>query len=448
MTTNGANPGQASNGVSDPLERRGPLSDVIVLDLSMVWAGPYATKLLGDMGATIIKVEANRQLDSVRGLVRPVVGTAVGIYPDGDPGEKPWNRAGYFNKLNRNKLGICMNILQPAGREVLLELAAIADVVIENFGGGVFERMGFGYEVLSKVNPDLVMISMPPSGNGGPEGKYVGYGVAIEQLGGLVHRTGYPGDGPMKSGINYGDPIAGIHSAGYIMAGLLHRRRTGRGSFIDMSQREAAITWIGDEIVAYETSGIIEQPIGNRDIFMAPSGTYRCAGDDAWVALAVGSLEEWHGLATAIGHPELADDPAYATMESRRERHDAIDALITEWTSQRAADDAMLELQGHGVAAGTVANNRRVIEDPHLVARGFWPDVETTSVGRHKIAGPSWQFSRTPGGVRWGAPNLGEHSDYILKTILGKTDEQIAELRASGVLETTPEELLAEQQSS
>jgi len=439
MTSNG------SSG-SDPFARSGPLSDILVLDCSMVWAGPYATKLLGDMGATIVKIEANRQMDSVRGGAKPASG--VGVYFNADPGDEPWNRAGYFNKLNRNKLGMCMNILEPEGRAVFMELAAKADVVIENFGGGVFERMGFGYEVLREANPDLVMISMPPSGNGGPEGKYVGYGVAIEQLGGIATRTGYIGDTPMKTGINYGDPIAGIHAAGYIMTGLLHRRRTGRGSFIDMSQREAAIMWLGDEVVEYELSGRIPERMGNRDEFMAPSGAYRCAGDDEWVALAVGSLEEWRGLARTIGHPELADDPAYASMEGRRERHNDIDALISTWTASRSADEAMAEFQAHGVAAGTVANNRHVNEDPQLRARGFWPTVDHAAVGPHEITGVAWQLSRTPGAVRWAAPVLGQHNDYVLRTILGKSDEEIEALRASGVLETTPVEILEEQRAA
>lgn len=441
----------ARNAAADPYARKGPLEDVVILDCSMVWAGPYATKLLGEMGATIIKVEAARHMDSVRGLAKPVPG--VGAYPDNDFGKEPWNRAGYYNKLNRNKLSLCMDILQPAGREVFLELAALADVVLENFGGGVFNRMGYTLEALQAVNPDVILVSMPPSGNGGPEGNYVGYGVAIEQLGGIVARTGYAGDIPMKTGINYGDPIAGIHAAGYIMTALMHRRRTGRGGFVDLSQREAAIMWGGDDVVRYELTGKVAERIGNRDEYMAPSGVYRCApdeahlgcegtaaGSDAWVGLAVGSRHEWEALATAIGHPELASDPAYATVEGRRAHHDAIDALITAWTSQRTPDEAMAQLQAVGVAAGTVANMRRVVEDPHLRARGFWPEVDQPSVGRHVIAGVSWKFDRTPGGVRWAAPNLGQHTDYILRTILGKSDADIEALRATGVLNNVPDD--------
>ncbi|MSP21931.1 MAG: CoA transferase [Dehalococcoidia bacterium] len=429
----------------DPYARKGPLEDIVILDCSMVWAGPYATKLLGDMGATIIKVEAARHMDSVRGLAKPVPG--VGAYPDNDPGDEPWNRAGYYNKLNRNKLSLCMDILEPAGREVFLELAAKADVVLENFGGGVFTRMGYSLAALQDVNPDVILVSMPPSGNGGPEGNYVGYGVAIEQLGGIVARTGYPGDIPMKTGINYGDPIAGIHSAGYIMTALLHRRRTGRGCFVDLSQREAAIMWIGDKVVEYSLTGAIPERIGNRDEFMAPSGVYRCApdeaalgpaGDDAWVGLAIGSIEEWRALARVLGRPALASDPKYATVEGRREHQNAIDAAITAWTSQRTPDEAMAQLQAAGVAAGTVSNMRRVVEDPQLRSRGFWPEVDQPSVGRHAIAGVSWHFSRTPGEVRWAAPNLGQHTDYILRTILGKTDAEVEALRATGVLSNTP----------
>jgi benzylsuccinate CoA-transferase BbsF subunit len=436
---------EASKWGSRVPERRGPLADITVLDLSMVWAGPYGTKLLADAGARVLKIEVNSHLDSVRGGVIVEPGSPIGIYPDGDPGPEPWNRAGYFNKYNRNKIGICMNILHPEGRKVFLELAALADVVIENFGGGVFERMGYGYEVVREVKPDVVFVSMPPSGNGGPEGKYVGYGVAIEQIGGIVTKTGYPGDIPMKTGINYGDPIAGIHTAGYIMAALHHRRRTGRGSYIDLSQREATICWVGEDVIEYQMNGNLPERIGNRDRVMAPSGAYRCSGEDEWVALAIGSLEEWRGLATAIGRPDSADDERYSTVEGRGERHDEIDALITEWTQQRSADEAMAALQQHGVAAGVVADNRRVVEDPHLRARGFWPEVEHPSVGRHPVAGVAWGFSRTPAEVQTAAPVLGQHTEWMLREVLGKSDEEIGRLRATGVLENTPVELLEAQ---
>ena len=423
--------------------QQGPLKDLIVLDCSMVWAGPYCTKLLGDMGATIIKIEANRQLDSIRGPAIPPP-IPLSHYANDDPGEDPWNRSGYFNKTNRNKLGMCMNILMPEGREVFMELAKIADVVIENFGGGVFERMGYGYEVIKSVNEDVVFVSMPPSGNGGPEARYVGYGVAIEQLGGIVARTGYLNDGmPMKSGINYGDPIAGIHTAGYIMTALLHRRKTGRGQFIDLSQREAAINWTGEAVLEYQITGDDPTWIGNRDTHMAPSGAYRCTGEDEWVALAVGSDDEWAGLCAAIERLDLR--ALYPTLDARFANHAAIDEAITAWTSTRAADDAMSILQGHGVAAGVSANSRRVVEDPHLTARGFYPEVDHISAGRHRLAGVAWNMDRTPGAVYAAAPALGQYNDFVLKEILGKTDEQVQALRDAGVLETTPELVLQAQ---
>jgi crotonobetainyl-CoA:carnitine CoA-transferase CaiB-like acyl-CoA transferase len=431
-----------SGEFSEDRSRRGPLSDVAVLDLSMVWAGPYATKLMADLGASIVKVEVNSHLDSVRGLALAQPGGAIGLYANRETAGEPWNRSGYFNKLNRGKFDLCMNILEPEGRAVLHELIEKADVVIENFGGGVFERMGYGRAVLEELNPDVVFVSMPPSGNGGPEAKYVGYGVAIEQLGGIVGRTGYAGDIPLKSGINYGDPIAGIHAMGYIMTALHHRRRTGRGSYIDLSQREAAICWLGDEVVEYELTGDEPERIGNRDEFMAPSGVYRCAGNDAWLAVVAGSTEEWRALAGAIGRADLAEDAELATLPGRRARHDELDAAITEWTETRDRDVAMSELQSAGVAAGVVAENRRVIEDPHLQARGFWPTVNHKSVGPHLVSGIPWHFSRTPGEIRRAAPQLGQHTDYVLRELLGKSDEEIEVLRASGVLENTPVEVL------
>jgi len=414
----------------------------------MVWAGPYATKLLGDLGATIIKVEANRQLDSVRGpAIPPSSSSAIGLYANNDPGKDPWNRNGYFNKYNRNKLGVCMNILMPEGRAVFMELAAIADVVVENFGGGVFERMGFGYDVIRGVNEDLIFVSMPPSGNGGPEAKYVGYGVAIEQLGGIVARTGYRGDDtPMKTGINYGDPIAGIHTAGYIMTALMHRRKTGRGQYIDLSQREATINWTAESVLGYQMAGQDPTWIGNRDDYMAPSGVYRCTGEDSWIALAVGSDAEWRGLCTAIARENLLTD--YPTYERRAQHHDAIDAAIGAWTAQRAAADAMAIFQQHGVAAGICSDNRQVVHDPHLEARGFWPEVRHSTAGSHILAGEAWQYSRTQAAIYAAAPALGEHTDYVLREILGKSDEEIAKLHEAGVLENTPEAILQQRAQS
>ena len=435
-------PGPSGELVED-MTRVGPLTDVTVLDLSMVWAGPYATKLMADLGATVIKVEVNSHLDSVRGPAIALEDSAIGMYANNDPQDEPWNRSGYFNKLNRGKFDVCMNILEDEGRAVLHELVAQADVVIENFGGGVFERMGYGYEVLKTIKDDIVFISMPPSGNGGPEAKYVGYGVAIEQLGGIVDRTGYAGGGPLKTGINYGDPIAGIHAMGYIMTALHHRRRSGHGSYIDLSQREAAICWLGDEVIEYELTGNEPVRIGNRDEFMAPVGVYRCAGEDAWLSVAVGSTEEWTALANAIGRTDLAGDAELGTLKGRRARHDELDAAITAWTETRDRDVAMSELQSAGVAAGVVAENRRVIEDPHLQARDFWPTVNHQSVGPHLVSGIPWRFSRTPGSIQRAAPTLGQHTDYVLREILGKSDAEIDALHASGVLDTTPPEVVA-----
>ena len=452
ITPTGQRPGmfpafvERTGPFNEDMTRAGPLDDITVLDLSMVWAGPYATKLMTDLGATVIKVEVNSHMDSVRGPAIPAPIGGIGIYAANDPAEEPWNRSGYFNKLNRGKLDLCMNIVESAGREVLHELISLADVVIENFGGGVFERMGYGRRVLEELNPGVVFISMPPGGNGGPEANYVGYGVAIEQLGGIVGRTGYPGGIPIKSGINYGDPVAGIHAMGYIMIALHHRRRTGRGSYIDLSQREAAICWLGDEVVEYDLTGREPVRIGNRDEFMAPAGAYRCQGDDDWIALACGNNEEWAALAEAIERNDLAADPELGSLAGRRARHDELDQAINSWCSGRGADQAMSELQGAGLAAGVVSPNRRVIEDPHLNARGFFPIVDHRSVGGHVVAGPAWRFSRTPAAIRRAAPELGQHTDYILKELLGKSPEEIARLHASGVLESTPTEILAQRE--
>ena len=210
-----------------------PLKNYRVLDLSRIWAGPYCTKLFADMGAEIIKMESLSVYDSHRGPVSPARGIAA--YPDGEPGDEPWNRNGWFNCLHMSKYGVTLELTKPEGRQVFEQLVSISDVVIENFRQGSLERLGYTYENLRNLRPDLIYVSMPAFGNTGPWKGYLGYGIGQEQLSGMAHMTGYRGEGPMKSGINHGDPITGSHAAGVLMAALRHRRKTGNGMFIDVS---------------------------------------------------------------------------------------------------------------------------------------------------------------------------------------------------------------------
>ena len=204
-----------------------PLEGIRIIDLSMIWAGPHCTRLLGDMGAEVIKVESVTRLDPTRGPVRPRNGRR--IYPGGDPGEKPYNRSGGFHQLHRNKLGITLNLKTEEGVSLFKQLASVSDVVIDNFSLGVMKSFGLDYDTLKAERPDIIVISMPAFGNTGPDRSYVGFGVTIEPMAGVSHLTGYDGAYPMRSGGNHADPVNGLHAAGAVLAALWSRRSTGKG---------------------------------------------------------------------------------------------------------------------------------------------------------------------------------------------------------------------------
>ena len=319
-----------------------PLKNYRILDLSRIWAGPYCTKLLADMGAEVIKMESMRVYDSHRGPVSPAPGIAA--YPDSDPGDEPWNRNGWFNCLHMSKYGITLELTEQKGRQVFEELVAVSDVVVENFRQGSLSRLGYDYEALRQLRPDLIYASMPAFGNSGPWRNYVAYGIGQEQLSGMAHMTGYFNDGPMKSGINHGDPITGSHAAGVLLAALRYRKRTGKGMYVDVSQQESAVALIGGEVVAYQISGEEPERLGNHSPWFAPQNAYPCAGEDRWVTIAATNDQQWRQLAQAIGQPELADDPRFATNEARLRRRAELDQLIGAWARDRDMWDITAQL--------------------------------------------------------------------------------------------------------
>ena len=312
-----------------------PLKNYRVLDLSRIWAGPYCTKLFADMGAEIIKMESLSVYDSHRGPVSPARGIAA--YPDGEPGDEPWNRNGWFNCLHMSKYGVTLELTEDEGRRVFERLVSISDVLIENFRQGSLERLGYTYDELRKYRPDLIYVSMPAFGNTGPWKGYLGYGIGQEQLSGMAHMTGYRGDGPMKSGINHGDPITGSHAAGVLLAALRHRRRTGKGMYIDVSQQESSVALMGPEVLAYQMTGREPERQGNRSRWYAPANSYPCAGEDRWVTIAATNDEQWRHLTEVMESPGLADDARFATAAKRHENHDELDRIISKWTLPQEA---------------------------------------------------------------------------------------------------------------
>ncbi len=413
-----------------------PLEDVRVLDLSRIWAGPYCTKLLADMGAQVIKVESLRVYDSHRGPVSPAKGIAS--YPDSDGGEQPWNRNGWFNCLHMSKYGITLELTDPLGCEMFETLVSISDVVIENFRYGSLERLGYTYDDLKRLRPDIIYASMPGFGNSGPWRDYLAYGIGQEQLSGMAHMTGYEDDGPMKSGINHGDPITGSHAAGIILAGLRHRRRTGKGMFIDVSQLESTVALIGSYLLGYQMTGRDYERMGNRSELYAPHGVYPCREDDSWVSIAVTGDREWQALCQVMKRPDLSEDAHYDTMNGRKQHEDELDDIISAWTRQRNAGEISSQLQDVGVPATPVLSAPGLLADPQMKARGTFVRVEHPWAGTHTYPGIPWKMSATPGTVRWPAPGLGQDNMTVYGDLLGLPPERIEVLESKGVIGTVP----------
>ena len=410
------------------------LEGIRILDFSRIWAGPHATKLLADMGAEVIKVESTKAWDPHRIIL------GSGNLPDGERGEDYWNRSGWFNTLHMSKYGVTAEMRHAKGKALLEELVSISDVVIENFRAGLMERRGFSYEVLRKIRPDLIMVSMPAFGNTGPWKDFIQYGIGQEQLGGIASMNGYLDDpSPVKSGVNFGDPISGSHAASAVMSALYRRRRTGQGMFIDLSQLESSIMTIGEYLLGFQMSGNNPGNRGNRHPVYAPHGVYDCAGDDEWVTIAVSSDAEWQSLCGVMGKPELADDSRFMDILGRHKHHDEIDEAISEWTRDRDSTEVMNDLQSKGVAATPVLKGGGIFNDPHVQDRGVLEFVDHPACGPYFMPGISWKMSKTPGKVRWPAPMLGEHNSRIFGELLGMPEADVADLVTEGVSGTSPE---------
>lgn len=405
-----------------------PLTGTRILDLTMSWAGPFATRLLGDMGAEVIKIEAVKSWDLLRSF--------TGQPPDT---ERVWDKSPYFNHNNRNKYGCVLDLSHPRGRDLFLRLVPTADAVVENFSPGVMERLGLGYEVLSAVNPGLILVSMPAMGSTGPEKDFIAYGTNVEQLSGLCHLTGYQDGPPHKTGISYGDPMAGIAAAGALALALWQRRRTGRGQRIEVAQRENLINVIGEFILAYAITGEEPQRRGNRHSSMAPHGCYPCAGDDQWLAIACEDDAQFAALCSAIGQPGLADDQRFADVASRYRHQHVLDGIISAWTRPQEKGSAAAILQAAGVPAAPVQTVPEVFQDEHLRARGFFEPVSHAVAGCWEMEAPHWRMSETPAHIRLPPPSFGEHNHWVFRHLLGLSDEEVEGLRAEGVTGDAPD---------
>jgi crotonobetainyl-CoA:carnitine CoA-transferase CaiB-like acyl-CoA transferase len=303
---------------------------------------------------------------------------------------------------------------------------------------------GLSYDVLRQARPDIILVTISAHGKDGPEAGHVANGTHAEQLAGLVSLTGYPDRGPHKSGITYGDPVAGIAAAAALCAALLYRRRTGRGRWVEVAPRESMTSLMGEFFVGFSMNGRQPPLLGNRHRSMSPHGCYPCAGppEAGWLAIAVASDAEFTALCRVMGHPELAADPRFADVVSRYRHQDELDEMISAWTRGKTPGEATLALQEAGVAASPVASVADLMEDSHLRERGFFEKTAHPEAGvrLRRMEGVPWRLSLTPAHVRLSAPCFGEHNDYVFLHLLGLSAEEVADLERQGVTGGKPDE--------
>ncbi|MEP6872372.1 MAG: CoA transferase [Anaerolineaceae bacterium] len=403
--------------------KRLPLEGVRVLDLTMMWAGPYATRLLAEMGAEILKIESPSAWDNIRTVI-PLDGIT-----------EPWNASWYFNDYNRDKKSVTLDLAQARGRELFLGLVAQSDVVIENYRSAVMDNLGIGYETLRAAREDIIMVSMAGFGKFGAERDHVGFGPIIEQMSGLASLTGYGDDGvPYKTGVSYGDPVAGKAAAAAVAMGLIKRQKTGRGVHVDLGQRETMSTLIGEAFVAASLRGEQVAQHGNRDSRFAPQGVYRCIGIEQWLAISVRTDDEWRALASVID----ADSIARLSLHERLERHDELDALVAAWAAGQDPQDAMETLQWAGVAAGRVLDSESIHDDPHLAARGYWVELPHPRMHAWKQPTTTWRFFEANPQLSRHAPLFGEHTREVLSSLLGVSASELDALQAQAVIGDAP----------
>ncbi len=421
-----------------------PLSGIRVVDLSRVFAMPYAGAYLADLGAEVIKVDCCQAqfVDTTR--------TLNGPYPDNDPGELYWERGGTFQTLNRGKRSVTLDLRSVGAIGILKQLVSVSDIVLENFTPRVMQRFGLDYANLRAVKPDLIMVSNTGYGHSGPWSNFGAMATALEPTHGTGAFMGYvdPGpdgrlhDGgiPNKMGNSYTDFLASWTAQLAVIASLIHRSRTGKGMWVDLAMYQVGSSFIGEGILDFAFNGRRTRRMGNRDHTMSPHGCYPCLGQDEWVTIAVRDDRDWEAFCQALGQPSLAGDSRFAHPTVRHGHQDELDEIISRWTSTQSQYQVMEALQSVGVPAGPVLNAKALLADPQYRARGFFQPADhpdETGLGRQEYVGRGWSLSEALINPITPAPMLGEANDYVLSRILGLTDFEIQRLKDAGTVGDT-----------
>ena len=396
-----------------------------VADFSWAGVGPVVGRDLAEHGATVVRVESHRAPDSLR---------TFAPHYEFKPG---LDRAMFGVCYNTQKYGMTVDLRNPKGQEVARRLVAWADIVGESFTPGTMDKWGLDYESCKKIKPDIIYFSTCQQGKWGPNKNFGGYGMFAATMSGFAHVTGWPDRGPSIMYNNYTDFISPYYLAMAVMGALLHRKKTGEGMYIEQAQYESGVTFMGPAILDYAVNGRVANRTGNRDPYMCPHGVFPCLGNDRWIAIAVGSDDEWLGLRQAMADPAWAADPRFATFLGRKEHEDDLEKLLGEWTKDYTDRELMGILQVHGVPASVVETCEDLVDiDPQLKERRHFRRLPHKVMGMRAWNAPSYILSKTPNEINKGGATMGEDNEFVYKEILGYTDDEIAEFLIDGIITT------------
>ncbi|WP_304186340.1 CaiB/BaiF CoA-transferase family protein [Phenylobacterium aquaticum] len=396
---------------------QGPLSDLKVVEMGTLIAGPFCGQILGDFGADVVKVEDPKTGDPMRQWGRSL-----------PQGLSPW-----WPVIGRNKKSVCLDLRTPEGRELAGELIAGADILIENFRPGAMEKWGMDYAALSARNPRLIMARISGFGQTGPDAQRAGYGLIGEAMGGLRHVTGEPDRPPARAGISIGDSLTAMHAFMGITMALHARTRTGRGQVIDAALYESVLAVMENLVTEYDLTGYVRERSGSILPGIAPSNVYPCQGEE--MILIGGNGDNVFGrLCEVMGQPDLARDPRFVDHAARGTHQTELDGIVAAWTRTFTLADLLTLLEEKGIPSGRVFRAPDMLEDPQYKAREAIIETEHPVFGMIKMQNAFPRLSETPGKVRWPGPTLGQHTDAVLGALPGVDAKRLAALRAKGVI--------------
>ena len=412
------------------MSQKGILADVRVLTLEQVHALPWGTAFLADLGAEVIRIESVDHLQDRR----------AGPFPSNQPGPEWWNESGnlaYYG--TRNKKSLCLEVADPRGKEVFLNLAQNCDIVTDNFRPGTMQRLGFDHESLVKLNPRIITLSCTAYGYTGPWRRAGSRARTVDAACGLSYLTGYEGGPSQRASNNYMDHSTGNNVAYALLLALYHRKRTGQGMRIDLTMQEAGVSAIGPAILEAQR-GISRPRLGCGHLWKSPHNVYPCRGTDRWIAIVVSNDEEWRGLREAMGEPLWAADVRFDTVLCRYTHRRELDELLGTWTADQDNQELMRLLQDHGVAAGAVLTAAELVSNVHLKERCYLEEFDNLNaqlVGPRVYAGRPFRIPGIPMTIR-NVAILGEHNLEVLRNIAGLSEVEIKGLAEDGIISTRP----------